>query len=602
MSHRNRARLLLVPTLLAACASLGAPRDTAGAWPDAAGAVAHPELAQLAVLLWEDQLAADPIEAGRLGDERWLDRLPPVTRAALDARQRRLEDLSRRAAAIDEADCNDEDRVTLALLREAVRDRLALLEARTELWSVDPRRGPQLAFFSLVEDQPTDTPARRQALLRRWSAMADSVDATTDNLLAGRAQARVANRGSLERVIAQLERLLAQPVEEWPLAHPRLPPGLSASEARVLRGRILAILHEELRPAFVRHHAALVERLLPAARSDEAPGLASLPGGAALYADLIRAHTGLPLTPRELHDFGLAEVARIRAEIAALGRRVFGTDDVAEIQRRLRGDPALHFATREEVQRAAEQALARAEQAVPAAFGRLPNAPCIVVPIPDHEAPDTTIAYYRGPASDGSRPGRYYVNTWAPTTRTRYEAEVLAFHEAVPGHHLQIALAQELTGLPRFRREDGSTAFVEGWALYTERLCEELQLYGGDLDRFGVLSFDAWRACRLVVDTGLHAEGWSRQRAESYLLDNTLLAPNNVVNEVDRYITTPGQALAYKVGQREILALREQARAALGERFSLAEFHDVVLGRGAVSLSVLRAQVERWIAEQAAAR
>jgi uncharacterized protein (DUF885 family) len=218
------------------------------------------------------------------------------------------------------------------------------------------------------------------------------------------------------------------------------------------------------------------------------------------------------------------------------------------------------------------------------------------VRIGEHEERDTTIAYYRNPAADGSLPGRYYVNTYAPETRPRYEAEVLAFHEAIPGHHLQIAIAQEREGLPRFRRAGGSTAYVEGWALYTERLCEEMSLYSGDLDRFGVLSFDAWRACRLVVDTGLHAFGWSRNRAIDYMLANTLLAANNVENEVDRYITTPGQALAYKVGQREILALREQAREALGASFDIAAFHDVVLGEGAVTLPVLRARVERWMA------
>ncbi|MBM3984501.1 MAG: DUF885 domain-containing protein [Planctomycetes bacterium] len=258
----------------------------------------------------------------------------------------------------------------------------------------------------------------------------------------------------------------------------------------------------------------------------------------------------------------------------------------------------MHFASRDEVQAKAEEALARARQAMPQAFGLQPRAPCVVVRVPPHEERETTIAYYRGPAADGSLPGRYFINTFAPETRPRYEAEVLAFHEAIPGHHLQIAIAQEAAGLPRFRREGGSTAYVEGWALYTERLCEELSLYSGDLDRFGILSFDAWRACRLVVDTGLHAFGWSRQQAIDYLLANTLLAPNNVENEVDRYIAWPGQAVAYKAGQREILALRAEAERRLGERFDLRAFHDVVLGSGAVTLRVLRENVEEWIGAQ----
>jgi uncharacterized protein (DUF885 family) len=247
------------------------------------------------------------------------------------------------------------------------------------------------------------------------------------------------------------------------------------------------------------------------------------------------------------------------------------------------------------VRKKAEETLARATAAVPSVFGIRPKAACEVVPIPDIEAPFSTIAYYRQPAADGSRPGRYCVNVYAPTTRTRYEAEVLAFHESVPGHHLQIAISQELRGLPLVRRHGGSTAFVEGWALYSERLCDELGLYSGDVDRLGMLSFDAWRASRLVVDTGIHAMGWTRRQAIDYMTANTLLAENNIENEVDRYIATPGQALAYKVGQREILALRAKAKEALGDRFDPKEFHDRVLENGAVTLAVLREEIDRWL-------
>ena len=214
----------------------------------------------------------------------------------------------------------------------------------------------------------------------------------------------------------------------------------------------------------------------------------------------------------------------------------------------------------------------------------------------EHETQHSTIAYYRGPAEDGSRPGRYYINTTEPATRPRYEAEVLAFHEAVPGHHLQIAIAQALAGLPAFRRHGGPTAFIEGWGLYSERLSAEMGLLTGELDRFGIVSFDAWRACRLVVDTGLHAMGWSRDHAIDFMTHHTALAPNNIANEVDRYIAGPGQALAYKLGQLEFIRLRERARSALGDRFDVRAFHDVVLGDGAVGLPTLRDIVERWIA------
>jgi uncharacterized protein (DUF885 family) len=217
----------------------------------------------------------------------------------------------------------------------------------------------------------------------------------------------------------------------------------------------------------------------------------------------------------------------------------------------------------------------------------------------EHEEKHSTIAYYRQPAADGSRSGSYYVNTYAPETRPRYEAEALAYHEAIPGHHLQLAIMQELTHLPAFRRHSGVTAFIEGWGLYSERLADEMGLYSSDLDRIGMLSYDAWRACRLVVDTGMHARGWSRQAAIDFMAENTALAKNNIVNEVDRYITWPGQALAYKTGQMELLRLRDEARRRLGPRFDIRAFHDVVLGDGAVDLRTLAAIVERYSAAAA---
>jgi uncharacterized protein (DUF885 family) len=274
--------------------------------------------------------------------------------------------------------------------------------------------------------------------------------------------------------------------------------------------------------------------------------------------------------------------------------------DRTGILARLRSDPLLHFSTSAEVLAVAEAALARANAAIPGWFGRLEKASCVVVEMGEHEARHSTIAYYREPAADGSRPGSYYINTSEPDTRPRYEAEVLAFHEAVPGHHLQIAIAQELQGLPAFRRLAGPTAYVEGWALYTERLSAEMGLLSGDMDRFGILSFDAWRASRLVVDTGLHAMDWSRDQAIGFMVEHTALAENNIANEVDRYLAMPGQALAYKLGQLEILRLREAARTALGSRFEIGGFHDAVLGQGALGLPTLAAHIEAWIDSQRA--
>jgi uncharacterized protein (DUF885 family) len=275
---------------------------------------------------------------------------------------------------------------------------------------------------------------------------------------------------------------------------------------------------------------------------------------------------------------------------------VLGTTSLLDTLAHLRSDPALYFADRDAVEEVAVRSLARATEAIPAWFGRLPQAPCEVVRMGEFEEEHSTIAYYRSPATDGSRPGQYYLNTSAPETRPRYEAEVLAFHEAVPGHHLQIAIGQELDGLPMFRRHLGPTAFFEGWGLYAERLSDEMGLYTGDLDRIGVLSYDAWRAGRLVVDTGMHAFGWSRDRAITFMTEHSALAPNNIANEIDRYIVWPGQALAYKAGQLELLRLRAAARDRLGARFDIRAFHDTVLASGAVPLRVLSENVERWSA------
>jgi len=248
----------------------------------------------------------------------------------------------------------------------------------------------------------------------------------------------------------------------------------------------------------------------------------------------------------------------------------------------------MYFSDSAEVEAKAREALAKANAAISKWFGRLPKAPCEVVRMGAHEEKHSTVAYYRPPAADGSRPGQYFVNTSAPETRPRYEAEALAFHESVPGHHLQIAIAQELEGIPEFRKNRGVTAFIEGWGLYSERLAHEMGLYSSDLDRIGILSYDSWRACRLVVDTGMHALGWSRKQAIDYMMQNTALAKNNIVNEVDRYITWPGQALAYKTGQLEMMRLRHQAQKKMKKSFDIRSFHDALLRNGALPLGALR--------------
>jgi uncharacterized protein (DUF885 family) len=464
-------------------------------------------------------------------------------------------------------------------------------------WTVDAMGGPQTTLLDLVEYQTIETPEDGARLIARWQAIGPFLDQVIADLRRALAGGRVAVRTPVERTIDELWNLDRLPAAEWKLASPATAPHpeWTEGEREAFRRDLLASVEDAAVPAFRRYRAALETEILPAARPDDQPGLSHVPGGAAAYRAMIRVHTTLDLDPEAVHETGLREIARIDAEFVELGRRILGTSDLATTLEALRADPALRFSTAEEVFATAVASLARAQATTAAWFGRLPQAPCEVIRIPEHAEAHQTIAYYAWPAMDGSRPGRYYINLYEPTTRPRYEAEALAFHEAVPGHHLQIAIAQELEGLPAFQRMLGSTAFAEGWGLYTERLSEEMGLYSSDLDRFGILSFDAWRAGRLVVDTGMHALGWSRQQAIDYLKEHSALGENNIANEVDRYIVWPGQALAYKVGQLEILRLRADARERLGDRFDVRAFHDAVLGAGAVSLTTLGQMVETWV-------
>ncbi len=564
---------------------------------------ASQRLSRLAVEYWEKRMEADPIEATLLGDRRYDDRMPDASPEENDRSIARLEDLLGRVRQIDAAALADQDRITHGALVGEIESELSQRACRLWEWTVDPREGPQVLFLNLANLQTVTTPAQGRALVARWQKMGAYVDERLASLRRALAEGKIGTRESVERVVRQLDELLAQPTTEWVLTAPARAerPGWPPADVAALRAGVMDAAERRVRPAFERYRALLKAEILPHARGADRVGIRHLPEGLACYDRLIRVYTSLSIPAEEIHQIGLREIARIRLEMATLGTKLFGTSDLAAIQDRLRTDPALYFRTREEVEAKAREALARADAAMPKWFGRLPKTPCVVKRVEPFEEKDTYIAYYRQPAADGSRPGAYHVNTFAPETRPRYEAEALAFHESIPGHHTQIALAMEMTGIPEFRKHLGVTAFVEGWALYAERLANEMRLYGGDLDRLGMLSFDAWRACRLVVDTGIHVRGWSRQQAVDYMMANTALARNNVENEVDRYIGWPGQALAYKLGQREILALRREAEERLGRAFDVRGFHDVVLGNGAVSLAVLRGEVERWIERRASA-
>jgi uncharacterized protein (DUF885 family) len=366
----------------------------------------------------------------------------------------------------------------------------------------------------------------------------------------------------------------------------------SDRERHAFTAELAAVVTEEILPALVRLRGLLHDDVLPHARPDDRAGVGALPGGDELYARAIRGFSTLDLTAEQVHEVGLAEVARTDAELTVLGGRVLGSDGVAETLDRLRNGHGTRFRDRAEIVTLARGAVERADAVVPEFFGLRHDRPCMVREAPPQEEQNAPFAYYWPPASDGSRPGVYYVNTSEPETRARFDVVVDACHEAVPGHHLQIAVARQLTGLPAFRRLGQPPAYQEGWGLYAERVGEEMGVYRTDLDRLGARAKDALRSCRLVVDTGLHALGWPRQQATDYLVAHSAFPPQAAEREVDRYLAWPGQALSYKLGQLEILSLREDARRWQGPGFDIRSFHDVVLGSGALPLGTLRELVE----------
>jgi uncharacterized protein (DUF885 family) len=550
-------------------------------------------LGELAEAYWDAYLLDDPVQGTAIGDRRYGDRLSDITPAGRHYLARRYEGLRERVEAVLPDSADPEAHLTRSALLSAIGSRLTFLGTEAPSYTVDAMSGPQNAFMSIPTFQPLDDPADGEAMLSRWRTMGPWLDDLIANLRDGLANGRAPVAGSVRRVVDQLDQLLSRPVESWTLLAPleQQPAGWPDAEWQTFADALQNAVRYQVRSAFARYRTFLADEVLGASRDEDHVGIGHLPDGPERYRQLVRAHTTTDHTPDELHGVGRVEVARIDAELTVLGARVLDTESLAATLAALRGDASVHFANGDEIVDVAERSLARAQEATPGWFGRLPRTGCEVVRMLPHEERHTTIAYYREPAQDGSRPGRYYVNTFAPETRPRYEAEALAFHEAVPGHHLQVAIGQELARLPAFRRHADSTAYVEGWGLYAERLADEMELYSGDLDRIGMLSYDAWRACRLVVDTGMHALAWSRGQAIEFMAAHTALGLNNIENEVDRYIGWPGQALAYKVGQLEIARLRRDAEAGLGGAFDVRGFHDAVLDHGALPLATLRDSV-----------
>jgi uncharacterized protein (DUF885 family) len=549
---------------------------------------------------WERALRSNPLLATSLGDRRYNDRLPVVTEEAYAAALEQERELLERLAAIDRRALPAAERVHADIFERLKRDRIAELEFRSYLMPITSRAGFHLSFPELPDRVPLRTVQDYEDYTARLEAFLEYTRQHIGLMRTGIREGYVQPAVTLAGVDAALvphivddpeQSLLYRPFTAFPATVPEAERArLAAAGRRAIQGAVV--------PAYREFLAFLRDEYVPAGRAE--PGAAALPDGRAFYRQRVRQFTTLELTPEEVHATGVAEVARIRAEMEAVIRRVGFDGDFAAFLEFLRTDPRFYAETPEALLQEVALVLKRMDGELPRLFGRLPRMPYGLREVPAYSAPRTTTAYYTGPAGDGTRAGFYWVNTYDLPSRPLYEVEALSLHEAVPGHHLQIALQQELEGLPNFRRFAGFTVFSEGWALYAERLGLEVGFYQDPYSDFGRLTYEMWRACRLVVDTGLHYFGWSRQQAIDFMAANTALALHNVTTEVDRYISWPGQALAYKIGELRIRELRARAEAELGAAFDLRAFHDVVLGSGAVPLDVLERNVAAWIAEAGA--
>lgn len=554
-----------------------------------AGMDSRDELLALADEYWDSVMEASPSSATLLGDRRFDDRIEDLSVEAEERLAARWQGLLERVDALDPAGLATEDQVTRDLLRTELDTGIELQALKLAEMASDQMDGIHAGLLMMAPQVNAPTPESAAKLVERHRQMGTMLEQASERFRAGLEAGRTPARITIDRSLNQLDGYLRSDIAQDPFVTFAGPEDWDGEAA--WREELAEVARDVIRPAFQRYRDMLADELLPVGRPDDRCGLLWLgDDGNDIYRKLIRRHTTLDdLGADEIHELGLAELDSLAKEYAEVGSRLFGTADLPEIFARLREDKELRYRDGDEIMAHARRCLDVASVRMVEWFGRLPQGSCDIVPVPEFLAADAPAAYYFPPAADGSRPGAYFVNQHQPTERSRFETASVAYHEAIPGHHLQLTIANELDHLPKFQRLSFSnTAFVEGWALYTERLADEMGLYEEDLDRIGMLAGDSWRSCRLVVDTGLHAKGWSRQQAIDFMTANAPVPIDEIKVEVDRYIAMPGQAVAYKVGQLEIRRLRRQAEQAQAGDFDIKGFHDTVLGSGSVSLPVLR--------------
>ncbi len=548
---------------------------------------------------WEYSMQQNPVWASYLGDRRFNDRWDDQSLPSIAARHEHHKAALQRLAAIPRAKLPAADQLNYDLYELDLKNRIEGDRFRFYLMPVNQREGPQTADdtaaslrFESVKDYE-DWIARLQKF--------PVVLAQTTDLMREGAKARIVQpKIVMQRVPAQLAKQIVAKPEDSGFFRPlkKFPATIAAADQQRLADAARKAIGEGIVPAFVKFKEFFEKEYLPA--SYDGVGIWQHPDGAAAYAYAARVSTTTSLTPQQIHDIGLKEVARIRAEMEKIKDQVAFKGTLGEFFTHLRSDPKFFYKTGEELLEAYRAMAKETDPQLVKVFKIMPRMPYGVTPIPAMIAPDTTTAYYSEPSADGSRAGRYFVNLYKPETRPKWEMRALSLHESVPGHHFQIAIAMEQGELPKFRRYGGYTAYVEGWALYSESLGNEMGLYDDPYEKFGELTYDMWRAVRLVVDTGMHSLKWDRQKAIDFFLANAAKTELDVTNEIDRYIAWPAQALAYKVGQLKIRELRTRATAALGDKFDLRDWHDQLLSSGAVPLEVLEKRMDAWVAARLA--
>ena len=550
---------------------------------------------QLLEQAWEARMQADPLFATTTGDQRFNDRLPDASEAGYARWLETLRGFRSRLGQINPETLDEAERLNYTIFERLLENEQHELEFHAYRLPISKSYGYFSGFSeSLPYTMPFETDADYENYLSRLAAFPTYNQQHIEVMRSGLDSGMIPPQVTLDGVEAQVRKLIVddptQSMLYLPFTH--FPTGLSKDVQRRLEAEGRKLIVQAVLTALEALLVFLQEEYQPNARASIAAS--DFPNGEAFYQHRIRHYTSLDLTANEIHQTGLDEVKRIRAEMQAVLKSVDFQGDFKNFVTLLRTEPRFYADTPEALLKETAYILKRMDGELPRLFNRLPRTPYGIREIPAASAPDSTTAYYFPAGGDGHTAGMYYVNTFDLKSRPLYEIEALSLHEAVPGHHLQIALQQELD-LPKFRRFGGFTAFVEGWALYAERLGLACGFYQDPYSNFGRLSYEMWRACRLVVDTGMHALGWSRQQAIEYMAENTSSTLLNIRNEVDRYIAWPGQALAYKIGELKIRALRQQAENALGGAFKLREFHDLILGSGAVPLDVLEQMVQDWL-------